>query len=120
MKTDAGKTVHADGGGSSASPDLTELTPNYRVDLRPHVSREYQKFVCLNPVRDWSVLAWKDVGKPYEVTTVARDRKAWEQAHDARWTPIRPGLISTALFINGSSKTCRPKSTGARKRFSKV
>lgn len=83
MKTDAGKTVHADGGGSSASPDLTELTPNYRVDLRPHVSREYQKFVCLNPVRDWSVLAWKDVGKPYEVTTVARDRKAWEQAHDA-------------------------------------
>ncbi|MGN7360636.1 class I SAM-dependent methyltransferase [Paenibacillus sp. SAF-054] len=66
---------------TAAEMGLTELMPNYRVDLRLHRLPEYQKFIRLNPVNDWSLLSWKDVGKPYEVKSVAQDRKAWEQQH---------------------------------------
>ncbi|MDR9857038.1 class I SAM-dependent methyltransferase [Paenibacillus sp. VCA1] len=82
MNVNAGTAAHAGaGGGSAVGLDQTELMPQYRADLRSHASREYQKFVCLNPVNDWSLLTWKEVGKPYEVKTVAQDRKAWEQEH---------------------------------------
>jgi hypothetical protein len=59
----------------------TEILPQYRIDLRQYNEREYNKFVILNTVRDWSLLSWKDVGKPYEVKTYSKDRIAWEQEH---------------------------------------
>ncbi|MGM0863421.1 MAG: class I SAM-dependent methyltransferase [Bacillota bacterium] len=56
----------------------TYLHPSYRVDKRQFTEREYNKFVKLRGVRDWSTLSWKDVGKPYEVTTFAKEKKEWE------------------------------------------
>jgi hypothetical protein len=32
-------------------------------------------------VSDWSQLSWKDVGKPYEVKTVAKSKREWEKDH---------------------------------------
>lgn len=41
---------------------FTELLPSYRVDLRQFSEKEYNKFVKLNTVRDWSQLSWMSVG----------------------------------------------------------
>lgn len=56
----------------------TYLQPSYRVDKRQFTEKEYNKFVKLKGVRDWSTLSWKDVGKPYEVTTFAKEKNEWE------------------------------------------
>lgn len=56
----------------------TYFQPSYRVDKRQFTEKEYNKFVKLKGVRDWSTLSWKDVGKPYEVTTFANEKKEWE------------------------------------------
>ncbi|MEC0372701.1 class I SAM-dependent methyltransferase [Paenibacillus chibensis] len=81
MNVNAGPATATDSPFTAAEMEHTELMPNYRVDLRSHASPEYQKFISLNPVHDWSLLSWKDVGKPYEVKSVAQDRKAWEREH---------------------------------------
>jgi hypothetical protein len=60
----------------------TELTPSYRIDLRNFSEKEYNKFVKLNTVRDWSQLSWKDVGKPHEVTSFAKEKKEWEKENN--------------------------------------
>ncbi|MGM9986923.1 MAG: class I SAM-dependent methyltransferase [Bacillaceae bacterium] len=57
----------------------TELLPSYRVDLRMHNEKEYNKFVKLNVVNDWSVLTWKDIKRPYEVTSFAKDKQEYEK-----------------------------------------
>ena len=76
--------VHASPIGYSES-DLwhTELTPSYRVDLRHPNSNDLDKFFKANQVSDWSQLTWKDVGKPYEVKTVAESKKNWESENGA-------------------------------------
>ncbi|WP_026695010.1 class I SAM-dependent methyltransferase [Peribacillus kribbensis] len=56
----------------------TMVGPSFRVDTRRFSEKEYNKFVCLNPVRDWSMLNWKAVGRPYQVTTYAKEKKHWE------------------------------------------
>ncbi|SFT21220.1 bifunctional 2-polyprenyl-6-hydroxyphenol methylase/3-demethylubiquinol 3-O-methyltransferase UbiG [Paenibacillus sp. BC26] len=61
---------------------LTELTPSYRVDLRPHKDKAYERFIRVNTVKDWSQLTWERVGKPYEVRTMSEARKQWEQEHE--------------------------------------
>lgn len=57
----------------------TELTPSFRMDLREYNEKEYNKFVKLNTVSDWSQLSWSQIGKPYEVTSFAREKKEWEK-----------------------------------------
>ncbi|MCA0148503.1 MULTISPECIES: methyltransferase domain-containing protein [Rossellomorea] len=57
----------------------TYLTASYRVDKRQFSEKEYNKFVKLKGVRDWSTLTWKDVGRPYEVTSFAKEKKDWEK-----------------------------------------
>ncbi|MBO8155797.1 MAG: class I SAM-dependent methyltransferase [Bacillaceae bacterium] len=58
----------------------TRLHSSFRAELRPNFSeKEYNKFVRLNTVRDWSLLTWDDVGKPYEVKKFSRDRLEWEE-----------------------------------------
>jgi hypothetical protein len=57
----------------------TQFTSSYRIDLREYSEKEYNKFVKLNTVNDWSLLSWKDVGKPYQVTSYAKEKTDWEQ-----------------------------------------
>ncbi|MDQ0340014.1 hypothetical protein J2S00_002809 [Caldalkalibacillus uzonensis] len=59
----------------------TMLAPGYRVDLRNPQGRELDKFIKANQVSDWSILTWREVGKPYQVNMMSRDRKAWEKEH---------------------------------------
>ncbi|MBD7965025.1 class I SAM-dependent methyltransferase [Fictibacillus norfolkensis] len=60
----------------------TEMRPSYRMDLRQYRDRrEYEKFVKVNTVNDWSTVTWKDIGKPYEVTSLSKEKTEWEQAH---------------------------------------
>ncbi|WML48856.1 class I SAM-dependent methyltransferase [Neobacillus sp. PS3-34] len=56
----------------------TELTPNHRIDLRHPSNDDIDQFINANLVNDWSLLSWKDVGKPYEVKTVAKSKRDWE------------------------------------------
>ncbi|MGD6960872.1 methyltransferase domain-containing protein [Fictibacillus phosphorivorans] len=60
----------------------TEMRPSYRMDLRQYRDRkEYEKFVKVNTVNDWSTVTWKDIGKPYEVTSFSKEKTEWEQTH---------------------------------------
>ncbi|RLQ95477.1 class I SAM-dependent methyltransferase [Falsibacillus albus] len=63
--------------------ERTELTPSFRIDLREYSDKEYNKFVKLNSVNDWSQLTWKDIGKPYEVTTFAKEKLDWEKDNES-------------------------------------
>ncbi|MCP3029347.1 bifunctional 2-polyprenyl-6-hydroxyphenol methylase/3-demethylubiquinol 3-O-methyltransferase UbiG [Halobacillus sp. A5] len=60
----------------------TEKLPSFRLDLRNYSAKEYNKFVSLNTVKDWSQLSWKDVGKPYEVKSESREKRDWERQHN--------------------------------------
>lgn len=60
----------------------TEKMPSYRMDLRQYKNqKEYEKFVKVNTVNDWSTVSWKDIGKPYEVTSFSKDKLDWEKEH---------------------------------------
>lgn len=79
---------------AGAAPDrsdrqigTTELNPTHRIDLRQYSEQEYNKFVKLNTVKDWSQLTWQGVGKPYEVNTLSKDRRAWEREHGRSMDP---------------------------------
>ncbi|SFA91523.1 MULTISPECIES: bifunctional 2-polyprenyl-6-hydroxyphenol methylase/3-demethylubiquinol 3-O-methyltransferase UbiG [unclassified Bacillus (in: firmicutes)] len=61
--------------------EKTELTPSYRVDLRNPTSNGLDQFINAKLVYDWSQLTWKDIGKPYEVKSVAKSKKEWEQTN---------------------------------------
>lgn len=59
----------------------TELKPRYKVDLRNPRNEEWERFIDLGYVRDWSLLSWKDVGKPYRVENYANAKLEWEKEH---------------------------------------
>jgi hypothetical protein len=65
----------------------TFLTNSYRVDLRTLSPQQKDRFVKCSNIRDWSMVTWKDVGKPYEVTTYSKDRLAWEKEHHQTMDP---------------------------------
>lgn len=67
--------------------DETFSHPQYRVDLRRYSEKEYNKFVRVNTVSDWSLLSWKDVGKPFEVTNYSKERTEWEKKNDQVMDP---------------------------------
>jgi SAM-dependent methyltransferase len=54
------------------------LTPSYRVELRNAADEYMDKFITAGAVNDWSLLSWKDVGRPYRVENMAEDRIKWE------------------------------------------
>ncbi|WP_345238997.1 class I SAM-dependent methyltransferase [Pontibacillus salipaludis] len=66
----------------------TALLPSHRVDLRNFTEREYNKFVKMNRVKDWSSLSWKDVGKPLEVKKYSSDRKQYEESYGEEMKPF--------------------------------
>ncbi|MGN1401964.1 MAG: class I SAM-dependent methyltransferase [Bacillus sp. (in: firmicutes)] len=59
----------------------TRMGPSYRMDLRAPHARDLDKFIKANLVSDWSQLSWKDVGKPYEVKSVAKSKRDWEMTN---------------------------------------
>lgn len=63
------------------SLEETHLLPSYRSDLREFTEKQFNKFVKLNTVNDWSQLTWKDAGKPYAVTSYAEEKLNWEKEH---------------------------------------
>ncbi|MFC0524217.1 class I SAM-dependent methyltransferase [Pontibacillus salicampi] len=67
---------------------FTSMLPSHRVDLRQYSEKEYNKFVNMNTVRDWSTLTWKQVGKPYEVTKYSKDRRAYEDTYGEDMKPF--------------------------------
>ncbi|WP_232310436.1 hypothetical protein [Mesobacillus selenatarsenatis] len=76
------------------NPNETRLQPSYRMDLRNFTEKEYNKFVKLNTVNDWSQLSWKGVGRPYEVTSFAQEKKSWEEVNQQSL----PANISWQMF----------------------
>ncbi len=62
--------------------EYTALMPSYRVDLRNPRNEQLDRFVNANVVRDWSELSWKQVGRPFEVKKLAKERKDWEAEHE--------------------------------------
>lgn len=60
----------------------TEKKPQYRVDLRAPRTEDLDRFINANPVRDWSMLKWENIGKPFEVKKISKDRTEWEETHD--------------------------------------
>lgn len=59
--------------------ETTRLTPHYRIDLRNAYNLQPDRFLNANIVRDWSLLSWKEVGKPYRVENMSKSRTAWEK-----------------------------------------
>jgi hypothetical protein len=64
---------------SEADFETTHLEASYRVDLRNAGNENIDQFINANLVSDWSLLNWKDVGKPYEVKSVASSKREWEK-----------------------------------------
>jgi hypothetical protein len=79
---------------ASFDTNETRLDSSYRIDLRKFSEKEYNKFVKLNTVNDWSQLSWNDIGKPYQVTSYAAERTEWEEANET----IMPADISWQMF----------------------
>lgn len=71
----------------SPDPNETRLEASFRIDLRKFSDKELNKFVKLNTVNDWSQLSWKQIGRPYEVTSFASERKEWEKENKASMPP---------------------------------
>ncbi|MFD1735579.1 class I SAM-dependent methyltransferase [Bacillus salitolerans] len=68
--------------------ETTLLTPSFRVDLRNPKKEDLDQFITTNIVSDWSQLSWKQIGRPYEVKTVAKDRIEWEN-HNQTSMPVK-------------------------------
>ncbi|MGD6877907.1 class I SAM-dependent methyltransferase [Bacillus infantis] len=60
----------------------TSLLPSYRRDMREYTEKQAGRFIKMNTVRDWSLLSWKDIGKPYEVTSFAKEKHDWERENE--------------------------------------
>lgn len=66
----------------------TFVYSNYRVDLRAPRPQEWPRFIETGQVRDWSVLTWKDVGRPFRVENYASGKRLWEEQNGDRM-PVR-------------------------------
>ena len=94
----------------------TGLAPTYRYDLRttpPDIFEDISE-------TDWAGLAWKDLGRPYQVKNYSRKRRAWEAAHD-RAMPVQIqwqhfNRHFHALFVQDPDKA----GTEAQKRVEKL
>ncbi|MCP3031798.1 class I SAM-dependent methyltransferase [Halobacillus sp. A1] len=72
---------------SSSHIGRTKKLPSYRMDLRSFSEKEYNKFVTLNTVKDWSQLKWEDIGRPYEVKADSKEKNDWESRHQKAMDP---------------------------------
>ncbi|WP_241655975.1 class I SAM-dependent methyltransferase [Halobacillus litoralis] len=98
---------------------ITHLNPQYRVDLRSLSEKEYNKFVSINTVPDWSQLSWKKVGKPYEVTTYSKERKDWEEHNERTMDPHTSWTYFNKAFHEWFIKDVPEEKNKAKKHFVK-
>lgn len=59
----------------------TELFPSWRADMRKVKNEEKDRFYNAGTVSDWSSLTWKQAGRPYEVKTISKSKRTYEEAH---------------------------------------
>ncbi|WP_026961332.1 class I SAM-dependent methyltransferase [Alicyclobacillus herbarius] len=59
----------------------TQLTGNYRMDLRHPCEADLDDFIDDDLVKDWSLLRWEDVGRPFRVENYAEGRRLWQEEH---------------------------------------
>ncbi|WP_431801811.1 class I SAM-dependent methyltransferase [Halobacillus andaensis] len=97
----------------------TEKLPSYRVDLRSYSDKEYNKFVALNTVNDWSQLSWKDIGKPFEVKAESKDKTAWENEHKKTMDPHTSWTYFNKAFHEWFVKDIPKEAQEAKKDFYK-
>ncbi|MFD1019154.1 class I SAM-dependent methyltransferase [Thalassobacillus hwangdonensis] len=95
----------------------TELINQYRIDLRHYSEKEYNKFVTMNTVKDWSQLTWKDVRKPYEVKTYSKDRITWEKNHAKEMDPHTSWTFFNKAFHEWFQKDVPAEMQEAKKQF---
>jgi hypothetical protein len=57
---------------------------NMRIDLRAPSPKETQRFIQDDIVKDWSLLTWKDVGRPFRVENYASGKRLWEEQNGDR------------------------------------
>ncbi|WP_424922989.1 methyltransferase domain-containing protein [Alicyclobacillus sacchari] len=62
----------------------TRLGPSFRYDLRSPDMAKLDRFIVENPIRDWSVVTWKDVGRPFRVENYASGKRVWEEQNGDR------------------------------------
>ncbi|UOQ91667.1 class I SAM-dependent methyltransferase [Halobacillus shinanisalinarum] len=102
---------------SEADIGKTVKHPSYRADLRKFSEKEYNKFVTLNTVRDWSQISWKDVGRPYEVKSYAKDRTDWEEKHKMEMDPHTSWTFFNKAFHEWFMKDVPEETDTAKKEF---
>ncbi|WP_255437703.1 bifunctional 2-polyprenyl-6-hydroxyphenol methylase/3-demethylubiquinol 3-O-methyltransferase UbiG [Thalassobacillus sp. CUG 92003] len=90
---------------------------HYRVDLRQLSEKNYNKFVTLNTVRDWSQLSWEDIGKPYEVKTYSKDRLNWEKQNQTEMDPHTSWTYFNQAFHEWFSKDVPLEQQVAKQNF---
>lgn len=99
--------------------DETELFPSYRKDTRQYSEKEYNKFVKLNTVNDWSQLSWKDIGKPFEVKNLAKSRIEWESENGRSMDPKTSWRFFNESFHEWFQKDVPKEIKAKRKAFLK-
>ncbi|SEI08166.1 Methyltransferase domain-containing protein [Halobacillus karajensis] len=97
----------------------TFLHPQYRIDLRRYSDKEYNKFVHLNTVSDWSLLTWKDIGKPFEVQKYSKERTDWELEHARQMDPQTSWTYFNKAFHEWFIKDIPAEKTHGKKQFIK-
>ncbi|MBB6448512.1 hypothetical protein HNR44_000461 [Geomicrobium halophilum] len=93
------------------------LKPSYREDLREFSKKEYNKFVSLNTVNDWSQLRWKNVGNPYIVHSFAQEKKDWEKEHNEALPVYTSWTMFNRSFHSWFVKDVPAEMSAAKKEF---
>ena len=57
--------------------EVDRLMPTYRIDTRTSPPDLFEDI----STTDWAHLSWREVGRPYQVTTYSKHRRAWEAEH---------------------------------------
>ncbi|UOQ44469.1 methyltransferase domain-containing protein [Halobacillus salinarum] len=97
----------------------TRLFPQFRMDLRKFSEKEYNRFVTVNTVRDWSQLSWKQVGRPYEVRAQSNERRSWEQEQNREMDPHTAWTFFNKAFHEWFVKDVPSELDHSKKQFIK-
>ncbi|KRW90752.1 methyltransferase type 11 [Alicyclobacillus tengchongensis] len=76
--------MYRDGATPPIDLGQTLLGPSFRYDLRSPDISKLDRFIVENPIRDWSVVRWKDVGRPFRVENYASGKRVWEEQNGDR------------------------------------
>ncbi|SFK46610.1 Methyltransferase domain-containing protein [Halobacillus dabanensis] len=99
--------------------DESYVLPQYRVDLRRLSEKEYNKFIKRNTVSDWSLLSWKDIGRPYEVSKYSKERTDWEKQVNRTMDPHTAWTYFNKSFHEWFVKDVPEEKTRGKREFLK-